>query len=38
MPINDNTFIMFPGNLKYQISENTSNKLNLIKTITYESF
>ena len=37
MPINDNTFIMFPGNLKYQISENTSNKLNLIKTITYES-
>lgn len=34
--INDNFFVMFPGDLKYEISKNKSDKLNLIQTITYE--
>ena len=34
--IKNNHFIMFPAINKYCITENTSDKLNTILTITYE--
>lgn len=36
VPINDNTFVMFPATQRYFISENKSDELNFIQTITYE--
>jgi hypothetical protein len=35
MPINDNTFLLFPSTLKYVVSPNISDDLNFIQTITY---
>ena len=36
IPINNNSFVMFPSTQLYMISENKSNSLNFIQTITYE--
>lgn len=36
IPINNNTFVMFPSTQMYMISENKSDALNFIQTITYE--
>ena len=36
VPLKNNHFIMFPASQKYMISPNTSNKTNIILTITYE--
>jgi len=36
VPINDNTFVMFPSTQQYFISDNKSNELNFIQTTTYE--
>jgi len=35
MPINDNTFLLFPSTLIYVVSPNISDDLNFIQTITY---
>jgi hypothetical protein len=35
MPLNNNSFIMFPSNLKYHIDKNRSEQLNCILTISY---
>ena len=36
IPINNNSFVMFPATQMYYISPNTSDELNFIQTITYE--
>jgi|TARA_R110002124_G_scaffold191874_1_gene359171 hypothetical protein len=36
IPLNDNTFIMFPSTLMYYLSPNISKEMNFIQTITYE--
>jgi hypothetical protein len=36
IPINNNTFVMFPSTQMYYVSKNESNELNFIQTITYE--
>ena len=36
IPINNNTFVMFPATQMYYISPNKSDQLNFIQTITYE--
>ena len=36
IPINNNSFVMFPSTQLYMISENKSDALNFIQTITYE--
>ena len=36
LPIKNNNFIMFPATQRYMITENTSNKLNIILVINYE--
>ncbi len=36
IPLNDNTFVMFPSTLMYYISPNISKEMNFIQTITYE--
>ena len=36
IPINNNSFVMFPSTQMYTISENKSDALNFIQTITYE--
>ena len=36
IPLENNHFVMFPASQKYMISPNTSNKTNIILTITYE--
>lgn len=35
MPINTNTFLIFPSTLKYVVSPNISDDINYIQTITY---
>ena len=35
IPINDNSYVMFPATQTYFISQNKSSKLNFIQTITY---
>ena len=35
MPLNNNSFVMFPSNLKYHIDKNRSEQLNCILTISY---
>ena len=36
--IKEGEFVMFPSNLMYSFTENTSNKFNFIQTILYERF
>ena len=36
LPLINNNFIMFPATQRYMITENTSNKLNIILVINYE--
>ena len=36
--IKEGEFVMFPSNIMYSFTENTSNKFNFIQTILYERF
>ena len=36
MPLNNNSFVMFPANLKYHIDKNRSEQLNCILPISYK--